>query len=557
MRLRYAIMAALTGVAAWWAWGQLRDEPGHGERAADPRPAAESRKPQVSATGSTAPAGSRRAITLITTNARAYMAPLSETDADETNREVIAALDRRDVRYDLHLSRAATEFAAQHAALGAPPPSEAIGFLLHAAGAPDYNASQYYVGTSANSSRVVVDAVKAALADPPGGSGALVVGIGEAAAPGTNYARRLCVLVARRPYEVYRTPRSVGLDKTWTLRGRLPDGYYKAHAIALYPDGRLRSERLELEGREFTLELATGKLPGVLLVGIDGTGVDGPGKLLQLRVAVGRAPQTSVEVGVAAAEPAFDDMAAAETYAFELLNADRARLGLPALKYDRDLAAIARAHSIDMRDAGFFGHRSPTTGLSADRLMKASYRASAHAENLAENRSLTGAQRSLMGSVGHRRNIVARNFTHVGLGVVRRPRKSGAGWIVTQLFARKVVDIDPEATRSQLIATITAARRKAGAAPLRVRADLSAAAADGARRAADGELEGIARRVLDKARDLVEHEATAATHVIYDVAQFKVPETALARRWTELGVAIVQSTSDPHGRTGVVLVFAR
>jgi len=557
MRLRYAVMAATTGVAVWWAWAQLHDNRSDAPRSHAPAPhTRETRKDQVAASGRATPIGSRRTITLITTDAHDYVAPLHDTDADESNRALVESLGLKGVRYDRHLSRAATEFAAQHAALGTPPPSEAIEFLLHSAVTPDYNASQYYVGTSAANGQALADAVKAALADPPSGSGPIMVGVGEADAPGTNYARRLCVLVARRPYEVYRTPRTVATNATWHVRGELPRGYSHAHANVLYPDGSLQPQHLELDGREFTLNIPAGKVPGLMLVGIDGNGSEGPGKLLQLSVEVGQPPRRSIEVAVAAPEPAFNTLAEAETYAFELLNADRERLGLPALKYDNELAAIARAHSKDMHDAGFFGHRSPTTGLAADRLIKADYRASAHAENLAENHTLAGAERSLMGSVGHRRNIVAKSFSHVGLGVVRRPGKRG-GWIVTQLFARKVVDLDPAEARRALIKTINDARRTAGVAPLRVRADLSTVAADGARRAADGELEGIARSVLDKVRHLVDHEATAATLIIYDVAQFKVPATGLARRWTQLGIAINQSATDPHGRTGVVLVFAR
>lgn len=240
-----------------------------------------------------------------------------------------------------------------------------------------------------------------------------------------------------------------------------------------------------------------------------------------------------------------------------LLAADRRRLGLPPLVADAELATIARAHSQDMASAGFFGHRSPTTGLVADRLIKAGYRASAHAENLAENETLVGAEQSLMGSVGHRRNIASKVFTHVGIGIARRKRGDDHSWIVTQVFARKVKEIDSATATTALLERINKARRDAGRSELRLRADLSSPAADGAARVAAGELTGISRAVLDRVQDLVDREASVSTHVIYDLAQLEVSAGALDARWSEVGIGVVQAARDPHGRTGVVLVFAR
>lgn len=561
MRFRFVVTALVAGLAMWWVWGQWSDD-GSGDDAAKPaktanRDATQGRNEKVASVRSVPPAGTKRTLTLITTNAADYMAPVTETDADEAYAKIISSLDQRDVTYDRHLARAATEFAAQNAVLGEPPPSEAIQFLLHAAGAPEYNAAQYYLSTTSDDAAALAQAVKGALKDLPGGTGSIIVGVGEAVAPGSSHQRRVCVLVARRGYALHQTARTAQLNSNWVAKGRLPDGYRKPHATVLYPDGDLREVRVQTNGREFSLTVPTRRSKGRMYVGIDGVGAGGPGKLLQLSVDLGQPLRKNAEFISAGPEPSFDSLKQAEAYAFRLLNADRTRLGLPALEYDDRLAAIARAHSKDMNDASFFGHRSPTTGLAGDRVLKAEYRASAHAENLAENQTLNGAEASLMNSVGHRRNILGKSSTHVGVGIARRRRKSGEGWIVTQMFARKVVDIDEATARVELVKQINAARRAAGAGGVTVRRDLSVAAKDGAQRAANGELKGIARDVLSRVRALVDKEASVSTHVIYDLAQFKVPKNARARKWTDIGLAVVQAPSDPHGRTGIVIIFAR
>lgn len=48
-----------------------------------------------------------------------------------------------------------------------------------------------------------------------------------------------------------------------------------------------------------------------------------------------------------------------ERQIFELTNSARAEYGLEPFKWDRRLAEVARQHSQDMRDQGFFSHNSP------------------------------------------------------------------------------------------------------------------------------------------------------------------------------------------------------
>jgi uncharacterized protein YkwD len=107
----------------------------------------------------------------------------------------------------------------------------------------------------------------------------------------------------------------------------------------------------------------------------------------------------------------------AEARLLELVNRDRTRHGLRELETDADLSAMARAHSADMRDHGFFAHVSPRTGRLVERAESAGIRFQRLAENIAVNRDVDAAEAALMRSPGHRMNILGADFTHVGLGV--------------------------------------------------------------------------------------------------------------------------------------------
>ncbi|HEY3354117.1 MAG TPA: CAP domain-containing protein [Polyangia bacterium] len=129
------------------------------------------------------------------------------------------------------------------------------------------------------------------------------------------------------------------------------------------------------------------------------------------------------------------DAAAAEQRLLELVNADRQRAGQPPLAWDPALAAVARAHCRDMQDHDFVGHVSPTTGSPVDRTGRAGIRATVVLENVARAYSLGEAQRGLMQSPGHRRNVLAAGVTLAGIGVTIGREVAGRRELfVTQLF---------------------------------------------------------------------------------------------------------------------------
>ena len=81
-----------------------------------------------------------------------------------------------------------------------------------------------------------------------------------------------------------------------------------------------------------------------------------------------------------------------EQNAWNLLNADRAANGLPALPLDAELSAIARKKSEDMRDQGYFSHTSPTYGKPADMLTSFGYAFTSVGENIAHHATVEKAQ---------------------------------------------------------------------------------------------------------------------------------------------------------------------
>ena len=132
-------------------------------------------------------------------------------------------------------------------------------------------------------------------------------------------------------------------------------------------------------------------------------------------------------VAQAAAAPADPT---AEAAVLALVNEARVDAGCGALTADPALAAVARAHSTDMRDRDYFSHTSPE-GLSPfDRAEQAGVDHS-RAENIAFGQADAAAvMEAWLESPGHRQNILDCELTRLGVGVAEGP--GGPWW--TQLF---------------------------------------------------------------------------------------------------------------------------
>lgn len=115
----------------------------------------------------------------------------------------------------------------------------------------------------------------------------------------------------------------------------------------------------------------------------------------------------------------------------ELVNIERAKVGLPALKMNEQLSKIARMKSNDMADGNYFSHTSPTYGSSFDMMKQFGINYNEAGENIAKGYSGSkGVMNGWMNSESHKENILDYDFKALGVGYVN---KNGINYW-TQMF---------------------------------------------------------------------------------------------------------------------------
>jgi uncharacterized protein YkwD len=122
-----------------------------------------------------------------------------------------------------------------------------------------------------------------------------------------------------------------------------------------------------------------------------------------------------------------------EQLLYEMVNRDRADpanapetngRALP-LRWNDRLAAVARAHSLDMLNQGYFAHEDPQGRSVAGRVEAAGMVWQSVGENIAIYTSVARAEAAFMSeprfSKNHRANILNPGFSEVGIGIVPGP----------------------------------------------------------------------------------------------------------------------------------------
>jgi uncharacterized protein YkwD len=102
----------------------------------------------------------------------------------------------------------------------------------------------------------------------------------------------------------------------------------------------------------------------------------------------------------------------------ELVNEERVKRGLKPLKMNEDLLRLARAHSKDMFERGYFAHVNPDGEDPFDRMKRFEISFKVAGENLALAPNVNLAHEGLMNSPGHRANILTAEFGLVGIGCI-------------------------------------------------------------------------------------------------------------------------------------------
>ena len=128
-----------------------------------------------------------------------------------------------------------------------------------------------------------------------------------------------------------------------------------------------------------------------------------------------------------------------------LLNTQRARHGLGALRLNSALSTAARLHSRAMVSKRFFSHTAPGGATFLDRIKATGYLSTARSWNVGENiaygsgslstpRSIS---RAWMNSAGHRANILNSVYRSIGIGIASGTPAGSGGATYTTDFGRR------------------------------------------------------------------------------------------------------------------------
>ncbi|MDC3413734.1 CAP domain-containing protein [Aquibacillus sp. 3ASR75-11] len=115
-----------------------------------------------------------------------------------------------------------------------------------------------------------------------------------------------------------------------------------------------------------------------------------------------------------------------------LTNQEREQKGLQPLKSDKELTNVAQTKAEDMATNNYFSHTSPTYGSPFNMMQDFGIQYTTAAENLAQGQKTPKeVVNGWMNSPGHRKNILNKDVTHIGIGFA----KDGNYW--TQMFIKK------------------------------------------------------------------------------------------------------------------------
>ncbi|HET9839874.1 MAG TPA: CAP domain-containing protein [Candidatus Angelobacter sp.] len=125
-------------------------------------------------------------------------------------------------------------------------------------------------------------------------------------------------------------------------------------------------------------------------------------------------------LSVALSAPAITVASPAEKQVFDQLNQEREKAGLPALEWNPLAADAARKHAALLAENAELSHQFAGEASLAERLGATGLRFTGSAENIARTEHLEDVHLALMGSPGHRANMLSPKYNAVGIGMVER-----------------------------------------------------------------------------------------------------------------------------------------
>ena len=358
--------------------------------------------------------------------------------------------------YDAGAARAARAYAAVSAQTDATTlASDDLRLILRDAGLPESTAVCALVATTEEGFDDVLDHLRVVMAT----AGEVThIGLGRVRRTGEPPQWLWAILLIERQIDlVSPVPQQLSLGSATPLRFTLRDGWHRPRLLVQYPSGLTRRMTpVEGAGGWFTV-IPAGSDTGETTLQVLAEGPLGPRVAAQMPIWIG-ARATVQERPLAPDESNITNSREAEAHLFESINSTRTQNGLATLEWDTALAGVARDHSVDMVEHGFFGHVSPTRGNLQQRLADAGFTTSVARENVARDTSLTHAHGSLIASPGHRANVLAPDVDRIGIGIVaEQPPGARLHWVVTEIYTRPYAAPSPEAVL---------AKRQAGQAPV-------------------------------------------------------------------------------------------
>ncbi len=154
---------------------------------------------------------------------------------------------------------------------------------------------------------------------------------------------------------------------------------------------------------------------------------------------------------IPAAAPAAVSLNSYERQVVKLVNKQRAKRGLHALRVNASLVRAARRHSTDMSTQKFFGHTSLSGQTCFRRMIRHGYKRTGYrywkaGENIAWGAGIYSSPVVVvdgwMKSKGHRAVLLTRNFRNIGVGAVKTTDGfgdyDGTVWFFTLDVGRRI-----------------------------------------------------------------------------------------------------------------------
>ena len=378
------------------------------------------------------------------------------------------------------------------------------------------------------------------------------IGVGSARRGGESEGATILALQASH-LTTKPIPRALPNGGTITIEGKLMAPFRDPEVFVTRENGGVEQPQLTRQGEGgFSARVGCVNHRGRQQLEVTAVDATGSTVLANFPVWCNQSPPTSVEVVAGDSQPVVS-AAAAEKRMVDLVNRDRARHKLPALLVDSRVAAVARAHSQEMFDTGLVAHVSPRTGSASDRVSAVKIQTAVVLENVARAYGVVEAQEGLMNSPGHRANLLTKQATHIGVGIVIGQEVAGRSELfVTQVFIH-IAPVVSIAKTKQLV------RRKVAEVSKLVHGDELARVAQGY---ADDIVGGLSSaeasaRAAKKSDKLAQRYARAST-VVTTVANLDAfaPRSVLGDgRMTHFGVGVAQGPHKDLGERAIYIVL--